>query len=87
VAIGGWRLLTFRAAAFVQKTKHDAVSIGLAALDGTVSSRWPVTVPRRRIRRRSALVAGTVADLPGLAAIWLVAGLAAFRAYPGGPQI
>jgi hypothetical protein len=54
------------------------------ASDGAAFS---LRLPRRRIRRRSALVAGTVADLPGLVAIWLVAGLTAFRAYPGGPQI
>jgi hypothetical protein len=43
------------------------------ASDGAAFS---LRLPRRRIRRRSALVAGAVADLPGLAAaIWLVAGL------------
>jgi hypothetical protein len=83
----GLALLTFRAAAFVQKTKHDAVSIGLAALDGTVSSRWPVTVPRSGCGCRGAgfavgaLVAGMVANLLGLtAAIWLAPGCPAFRA-------
>ena len=54
--------------------KHDAVSIGLAALDGTVSSRWRVTVPRSACGWRDAAsaigapVAGVVADLLGLAA-------------------
>jgi hypothetical protein len=69
-------MLAFRATAFVQKTRHDAVSADRAAVGGTVSSRWPVTVPLRRFAL-GALLAGMAADLPGLAAaIWLAAGLA-----------
>jgi len=81
---GGWGLATAHLPChgLCSETEHDAVSIGLAALDGTVSSRWPVTVPRSARGCSGAgfavgaLVAGMAADLPGLAAAtWLVAGL------------
>jgi hypothetical protein len=50
--------------------RHGVIAV---ASDGAA---FGLRLPRRRIRRRSALVAGMAADLPGLAAaVWLVAGL------------
>jgi hypothetical protein len=80
---GSWAcpLLAFRAAALVQRNRHDAVSIGLAAVDGTgvtpVASdgaTFSLRLARRRIRHRSA-DGRHLADLPGLAAIWPAARL------------